>query len=247
MHSPFSLKNKTILITGASSGIGRATAIKCSEMGASLILLGRNKDRLQKTINMCVGENHSFKILDLANVDKRNEFIESAGVIDGLINAAGIVNTQLFNFLKEESLEEIMNINFFAPVSFIQKLIKSKKISNGASIVFIASVSGPEITYIGNASYSASKAAITGIAKTMALELAPKKIRVNCILPGMVHTGLLNSLSASSEDVRKDELNYPLGYGTPEDVAYAAIYLLSDASKWVTGINLKLDGGLTLR
>lgn len=247
MSSPFSLNNKTILVTGASSGLGRAISIKCSEMGASLILLGRNEERLKETKDMCEGENHIISIIDLNDSNKVEEFVKKTQSLNGVINSAGIVNTQLFKFLKEDSLSDIMNTNFFAPIRIIQKLIKNKKITNSSSIVFISSISGPEVTYIGSSSYSASKAAISGISKTMALELAPKHIRVNSILPGMIRTKLLNSIDSSTDDLKKDEQNYPLGYGSPEDVAYAAIYLLSDASKWVTGINLKLDGGLTLR
>lgn len=247
MNSPFSLQNKTILITGASSGLGRSIAIECSKMGASLILMGRNEQRLKETKDECNEGSHILATLDLNDEEKVDFFMESVPKIDGLINSAGIVNTQLFRFLKEESLKDILNTNFLAPVTFIQKLLKKKKINNGSSIVFLASISGPEVTYLGSSAYSASKAAITGIAKTMALELASKNIRVNCLLPGMVRTDLLNSIDASTEDLDKDEAKYPLGYGTPEDVAYASIFLLSDASKWITGTNLKLDGGLTLR
>lgn len=247
MNTAFSLKDKIILVTGASSGLGREISIKCSEMGATIILLGRNEVTLAETKEMCKGDKHAIVVLDINDKNKVDDFILTAPSFDGLVNAAGIVNTQLFRFLKEDSLGEIMKTNFFAPVSLIQKLVKNKKFTNGGSIVFISSISGPEVSVIGTASYSASKAAITGIAKTMALELASKKIRVNCILPGMIRTNLLDSISSSSEDLSKDEKNYPLGYGAPEDVAYAAIYLLSHASKWVTGINLKLDGGVTLR
>lgn len=247
MNSAFSLHNKTILITGASSGLGRSTAIECSRIGASLILIGRNEQRLSETKEKCKEGSCVLEILDLNNEEKVNSFVENTRKIDGLVNSAGIVNTQPFRFLKDESLKNIFNTNFFAPVALIQKLLKRKKIKNGSSIVFFSSISGPEVTYLGSSAYSASKASITGIAKTMALELASKKIRVNCLLPGMIRTDLLSNIDATSEDLEKDEAKYPLGYGAPIDVANASIFLLSDASKWITGSNLKLDGGLTLR
>lgn len=247
MDSPFSLQDKTILITGASSGLGRAIAVATSHMGASLILMGRNEERLNATLEMCKKGNHTLSVLDLNDSDKANDFVATVQKLDGIVNSAGIVNTQLFSFLKEDSLKEVMDTNFFAPVLFIQKLVKKKKINSGSSILFLASIAGTTITNLGYSSYSASKAAITGIAKTMALELASKRIRVNCLLPGMIRTELLNSIDSSSEDLKNDEANYPLGYGDPEDVAHATVYFLSDASKWVTGTNMLLDGGLTLR
>ncbi len=247
MESPFSLKNKTILITGASSGIGRAAAIECSKMGAIIIALGRNEMRLKETLSLLSSGDHKIALLDINNLNEVNSFIESIETIDGFVNSAGIINTQLFNFLKEESLKDIMQTNFFSPVLFLQKLIKKKKIVNGGSIVFISSIGGSEITSLGLSSYAASKSAINGISKTLALELSSKRIRVNNILPGMVQTELLDHTAFSEEDFNKDQAKYPLGYGQPNDVAYAVIYLLSNASKWITGTNLKLDGGFTLR
>jgi NAD(P)-dependent dehydrogenase (short-subunit alcohol dehydrogenase family) len=247
MESPFSLKNKTILITGASSGIGRAAAIECSKMGAIIIALGRNEMRLKETLSLLSSGDHKIALLDINNLNEVNSFIESIETIDSFVNSAGIINTQLFNFLKEESLKDIMQTNFFSPVLFLQKLIKKKKIVNGGSIVFISSIGGSEITSLGLSSYAASKSAINGISKTLALELSSKRIRVNNILPGMVQTELLDHTAFSEEDFNKDQAKYPLGYGQPNDVAYAVIYLLSNASKWITGTNLKLDGGFTLR
>lgn len=247
METPFSLNNKKILVTGASSGIGRSIAIECSKMGAEVILLGRNEERLQETIDSMKPGNHFFRILDLNNNQKVDDFINDIEPIDGFVNSAGIINTQLIAFLKEEDLRRIMETNFFGPSIFVHKLVKKKKINKPGTIVFISSLGGNETTSIGLAAYASSKSAILGLSKTMALELASKNIRVNCILPGMIRTELLDNIDVSTEDLSKDEENYPLGYGNPEDVAYAAIYLLSDASKWVTGINLKLDGGLTLR
>lgn len=248
MYNPFSLENKVILITGSSSGLGRAIAVEASKLGASLILMGRNRDRLEETLNLCEDRNvHKIFSIDLNNALEIDAFVSQLDKLDGVVNSAGIANTQLFNFLKEDSLKEMMATNFFSPILFLQKLFKKKKLNQNSSIVLLSSIAGTTITNYGYSSYAASKSAITGIAKTMALELASKKIRVNCLLPGMVKTALFNSIDSTAEDLIKDELNYPLGYGEPNDVAYAAIYLLSSASKWVTGTDLKLDGGFTIR
>ncbi|WP_431471797.1 SDR family oxidoreductase [Nonlabens sp. SCSIO 43208] len=244
----FLLRNKIIIVTGASSGIGKSIAVNCSLFGAQLILLGRNIDRLKETYNLLKGNNHAYFSLDLNDSEEVVKFCSQLNKIDGIVHSAGIVESQLFNFLKEDSLRKILDTNLISPIMLTKHLVKKKKFNKDSSIVFISSVSGPSITYLGNSSYSASKSAICGIAKTMALELASKKIRVNTILPAMINTDLINSIDSSSEDIELDKKNYPLGdYGKPEDVAYAAIYLLSQASKWMTGTDLKIDGGLTLR
>ncbi len=247
MNNPFSLENKKILITGASSGIGKETAIQCAKMGATIIALGRNKPRLENTLKSLSGEGHSMFSLDLNDSDAVTNFVAEIENIDGIVNSAGVIDTQLFNFLKEDSFQQLLNTNLVAPIMLIQKLVKNKKINKGGSIVFISSIGGPKITSLGLSSYAASKGAINAIAKTMALELSSKQIRVNCIMPGMVRTELLDETAFSAEDFQKDEEKYPFGYGKSQDVAFAAIYLLSEGSKWVTGTNLKLDGGFTLR
>ena len=248
MNNLFSLKDKVIVVTGASSGIGRATAIMCSQLGGNIILLGRNEERLKETLNFLENTGHLYFSLDLNEDDDVDIFIEKLDKIDGIVHSAGIVQSQLFSFLKKNDLENMLNTNLIAPALLTKKIIKKKKINKNLSIVFISSISGPNVTYIGNASYSASKSAVCGLAKTMALELAGKGIRVNTILPAMIETDLINSIDSSSEDIEKDKKNYPLGdYGKPDDVAASACFLLSSASKWMTGTDLKLDGGLTLR
>ncbi|MEO9954665.1 SDR family oxidoreductase [Nonlabens sp.] len=244
----FSLEGKTILVTGASSGIGKSIAIACSNFGAKVLLLGRNVDRLQLSMSLLKGVGHSFYSIDLNDGEAVINFCKDLPKLDGVVHSAGIVESQLFSFLKEDSFRNILDINLIAPVMLSKHLIKQKKVNKGSSIVFISSISGPAVTYIGNSSYSASKSAICGIAKTMALELAPKKIRVNTILPAMIETELIGSIDSSSEDIELDKKNYPLGgYGRPEDVASTVIFLLSPASRWMTGTDIKLDGGLTLR
>lgn len=247
MDNPFTLKGKTILITGASSGIGQATAIECSKLGGRVIVTGRNEDRLTKTMSNLIGDGHLMCIANLSNDSDLIELVDSLPEIDGIVNSAGIGNTLPFQFVNRTELINVFNINFFAPVLLSQKIIKTKKLKKGGSIVFISSIDGPIIAHVGNSIYGASKGGICAIAKNMAIELAVKKIRVNCVLPGMVETPLINMESITLEQQLADKKLYPLKrYGKPEEIAYAVIYLLSDASSWVTGSNLIIDGGFTL-
>ena len=224
MYNPFSLEGKTILVTGASSGIGRATAIECSRMGAKVIITARNEERLKETLEQLEGDDH------------------------GLVNNAGFTKLSLLQFVKEEDLKSIFQVNTIAPALLFQKLLKKKKIKKGASIVFTSSMAGLGCTSVGNSMYTASKGAISAYIKTAALELAPKSIRINAICPAMVNTGILEGGSVTKEQLKEDMKQYPLGrYGDPYDIAWAMIYLLSDASSWITGTNLILDGGLTLK
>jgi NAD(P)-dependent dehydrogenase (short-subunit alcohol dehydrogenase family) len=249
MINPFSLEGKKIIVTGASSGIGRSIAIECSKMGAVVTIISRSEENLITTLGLMIGDGHIVHPMDLNDEDKVREFVLQSSIYDGIVHSSGITQLMLMNFMKKKVLGDIMQTNFFAPVMLTQLLMKRKKIAQGGSVVFIASVAGVHITNLGNGAYSASKAAISGIAKTMALEYASKNVRVNCLLPGMVKTKMVNDLILSGGDVEKDEKNnYPLsGYGDPEDVAHATIFLLSSASKWMTGTNIKLDGGLTLK
>jgi len=246
-QNPFSLEGKTILVTGASSGIGRAIAIDCSKMGAKIVITARNEVRLTETFSSLAGQNN-LKIIADITMDKP-KIIESLPALDGFVNAAGIIGIQPFHFISEGEIKKMFEVNFFSPVLLAQQIIKKKLLKKNSSIVFISSLAGNVIASKGNAAYSASKSALTAIAKTMALELAFKRIRVNSILPGMVKTEMMESFlqSLTSEQLEEDEKKYPLGYGSPEDVALAAIYLLSDASKWVTGSSLIMDGGYSLQ
>jgi NAD(P)-dependent dehydrogenase (short-subunit alcohol dehydrogenase family) len=247
MYNPFSLEGKTILVTGASSGIGKAIALECSKMGASVIITGRNEERLNQTFELLEGCNHKKIICDFSSENSINEFSEQLSTLNGIVYAAGIVKTLPFQFISSKEINNIFDINFFAPVLLSQKLIKTKKISKEASIVFISSIDGPITVHAGNSIYAASKGAITAIAKNMAVDLAPKEIRVNCILPGMTETPLIHAEEITQEQLDENMKLVPLKrYGTPEEMAYAAIYFLSDASAWTTGANLIIDGGFTL-
>jgi NAD(P)-dependent dehydrogenase (short-subunit alcohol dehydrogenase family) len=247
MYNPFSLENKTILVTGASSGIGRAIAIECSKMGASVIITGRNEERLKETHAQMEGNQPDYIIADLSNSDDVQNLSESITLLTGLVNCAGLTKVLPFPFAERKDFEEVMEVNFFAPTELSRLLVKSKKLQKGASIVFISSVSGVYCSAVAGSIYSSSKGAINGLAKAMALDLAPKGIRVNCVNPGMIDTDIISDGKITQEQLKEDMKRYPLKrYGKPEEVAYAVIYLLSDAAEWITGSNLLIDGGYTL-
>lgn len=245
--NPFSLEGKTILVTGASSGIGRATAIACSRMGATLIVSGRNDNRLSETINMMSGSGHISVLGDLSTNDGRAAILEATERVDGIVHCAGISGHKVFQFLKEEEIKKMFDINFYTPLLLSRDLIKKKKINRGGSVVFITSTSGILSSYIGGTLYSSTKGALNGLIKGMAVELAAKGIRVNSVMPSMITTPIMDGGQLTNEQFEEDKKRYPLKrYGTPEEVAYAVIYLLSDASAWITGTNLLMDGGLSV-
>ena len=247
MYNPFSLENKTILVTGASSGIGKAIAIECSKMGAKVVITGRNEQRLQETYEQLEGAQPAYIVADLTKKEDIETLIKQRGSLNGLVNCAGLTITKPFKFLQEEDIQEVMTVNFNAPLLLTQLLIKKKKLQKISSIVFISSISGTKVSLIGNSIYSASKGAINGICKGLALELAPQQIRVNTVVPGMVETNIVSGGEIAEEQLEIDRQKYPLKrYGKPEEVAYAVVYLLSGASSWVTGSNLLIDGGYTL-
>jgi len=247
MYNPFTLKEKTIFVTGASSGIGKAIAIECSNMGAKVIISGRNEVRLKETLSNLKGDNHEYIIADLSIKEDLQTLYKGLPVIDGLVNCAGLTKVAPFPFATRDSFEEVMNVNFFAPTELTRLLVKSKKISKKGSIVFISSVSGVYCSAVASSIYSSSKGAVNGLVKGVALDLAPKGIRVNSVNPGMIDTDIFSGSAITQEQLNEDMKRYPLGrYGKPEEVAYAVIYLLSDASSWTTGSNILIDGGYTL-
>ena len=248
-YNPYSLEGKRVLVTGASSGIGRGIAIECSRMGAKVVLSGRNEARLQETLAMMQNpDEHQMLLADLAIDEDIQGLVDKIGEgLDGIVLCAGFTIVKPFKFVSPQDIEAIMDVNYKAPVILSQKLLKKKKINKSASIVFISSVSGVFVSAPAAALYSGSKGAVNGVAKAMALDLSPRGIRVNCVNPGMVDTNIFSKGDITQEQLEEDVKHYPLGrYGKPEDIAYAVVYLLSDASAWVTGTNLKIDGGLTL-
>jgi len=245
MSNPFSLNGQTILVTGASSGIGRQIAISVSQMGGRLVIAGRNAERLQQTLERLSGEGHQAIQGDLATPEGRERLIAACPPLNGLVNNAGTALLRPFKFTDDERLENLFDINFFAPFKLTRDLVKKKKILPGASIVFISSIA-PLVGTAGLSAYSSTKAAINGLTRTLSRELVSSKIRVNAISPGMVKTEMADQLEniIDSELAAADTARYPLGYGEPEDVANATVFLLSPASRWITGINLIADGGL---
>ncbi len=245
--NPFSLEGKTILVTGASSGIGRATAIVCSKMGATLLITGRNENRLNDTFSSLEGEGHKMTIADLSSTEGREQLLENVEKLDGVVHCAGISGHKVFQFLKESEIEGMFEINFNTPLLISRDLVKKKKINKGGSIVFITSTSGILSSYMGGCLYSSTKGALNGLIKGMALELASKSIRVNSVMPSMVSTPIMDGGQLTEEQFEEDKKRYPLKrYGYPEEVAYAVVYLLSDASAWTTGTNLLMDGGRSI-
>ena len=248
MYNPYSLEGKTILVTGASSGIGRATAIECSKLGAQVVITARNEQRLKETFDQLEGNNHLMVICDLADEKAIDQMVETIPHIDGLVNNAGYQEYVPIQFIKREKLEAMMSVNAIAPITILQKLLRAKKLTKGASVVFTSSLSGLGVNAIGNSMYAATKGALSAFVAGAAIDLAPKKIRVNAVCPGMVKTSLLDYGTVEEEDLQADIAAYPLGrYGEPEDIAYAIIYLLSDASAWVTATNMVIDGGVSAK
>lgn len=246
-YNPFSLAGKTVFVTGASSGIGRQTAIECSKLGAKVIITARNEERLQETYNNLQGDGHSMVLADLTTSEGLDNIVSVVSELDGIVLCAGRAMTSPFQFNTREKYDDVFNVNFFSPVELLRLLVKKKKIAKGGSVVFVSSVGGVLGFTLGNSIYGASKAAINSTMKFCARELAPKKIRVNSVNPGMVNTPLIKGGTISAEQHQADMERYPLKrYGEPEDIAHGIVYLLSDASSWVTGHSLVIDGGITI-
>lgn len=249
-YNPFSLEGKTILVTGASSGIGRGIAVECSKMGAKMVVNGRNVERLNETMSMLEGEGHMAIAADLSKQEEIDNLVAQCPAINGVVHSAGIPKICGVKHIERNLLEEIVNVNEIAPILLTSGLLKKKKLQKKSSIIFIASISGVCVANVGEAPYSTTKGGLAGFTKGAAYELAAQGTRVNTICPALVPTSILGlSNEMFSEQQLKDTMygRYPLKrVGTPEDIANGAIYLLSDASSWVTGINLIIDGGYTL-
>lgn len=247
MYNPYSLKNKTILVTGASSGIGRATAIECSRLGAICWLTGRDEERLKQTFSMLKGDEHHYVVADISTDDGIEFLVSALPALDGVVCNAGINKTSPIYFLKQTELEEVLNINIISPIILIRSLAAKRRIKSQASIVFTSSIDAvvPAIT---TAAYGASKAALTNFMKVCAKEFASRKIRSNAVHPGMTETPILDEMKMTTEEMAQDRQLYLLKrYGRPEEIAWAITYLLSDASAWVTGSVLTIDGGYSIR
>ena len=241
--NPFTLEGKTILVTGASSGIGQGIAVTCSKMGAKVIINGRNTIKLQETSSLMESDSAIIMAGDLTDAETLVSLVGALPKLDGVVHCAGRGQRIPCKDLQEENLSQVMEVNFKAPVMLQAELLRQKKINKAASIVFIASIASWSPSF-GNSVYSASKGAIISYANCLALGLAPRKIRVNCISPAMVWTDLILTDGTDVDQLKEDEQKYPLKrYGTPEDIANLTVYMLSDASTWMTGSNVKISGG----
>lgn len=250
-YNPYSLEGKTILVTGASSGIGRATAIECSKMGATVIITARNEGRLKETLDSLekkFGQTHQMLLADLSKEEEIIKLVDLQPILDGVSLNAGIVKTLPVKFINHDALSEVLNVNMIGPVILTQRLLKKKKLQKGSSVVFTSSIGGVMISTIGNTMYGISKGGLNAFMKGLALEMASLGIRSNSVNPGFVATNILSAGVISEEQLKENMAKYPLGrFGKPEDIAHAIIYLLSDASSWVTGHTLVVDGGMILK
>ena len=246
MYNPYSLEGKTILITGAASGIGKETAIESSKMGAKIVAVDLNADGLNALVPQLEGEGHLTFDGNLCNDEFLKLLAENAPVLNGVFLCAGVSDTTLVKFLTEEKIDRVFNINVKAPVMMLKYLLKKKKVADGGSLVWMSSY-GAEKVEPGLGIYAASKSAVNGFMRAYAKELIGKKIRSNSIMPMMIKTELISTLTTiSEEDWKKQEATYPLGFGAPQDVARVAMFLFSDASRWRTGTQFKMGGGSDL-
>jgi len=254
MNDPFSLKGRNILITGASSGIGRKCAVECNAMGAGVIIIGRREDKLKEVFSQLHGKGNLFFVQDITRYDELDTMVADAftknGPVDGFINSAGIDLTMPLTAMSHKHYETLFSTNVIAGFELARIISKKKYVSTaGASFVFISSVMG----LVGNVAltaYCCSKGALIAGTKAMALELAAKKIRVNCISPAFIEdTEMTEKMFADMTEENKNTMQarHPLGYGRTEDVAHGSVYLLSEAAKWVTGTNLIIDGGYSAK
>jgi len=246
-NTPFHLHNKIIFITGASSGIGRQIALSTAEMGGKLIITGRDKNKLEETLKLLKGGGHIAFIADLNNLEQIDDLIKKLPKLDGVVMNAGISEAYPIKYLTSQKIQETFNVNYNAVVLLMAGITRQKKLIKGASIVFTSSISS-SFPPKGGAMYSGSKAAIENFSKVLALEQFQQKIRSNCITPSMVKTNLYEDLekTVTKESMDTHIKQYPLGVGFPEDVANCAVFLLSDASRWITGTSIIVDGGFSL-
>lgn len=243
MTNPFSLQGKTLLITGASSGIGRQTAITASQLGAQIVLTGRNQAALESTQASLSGTGHQSIPADLTQATDRQKLVAACPPLQGVVHSAGITSHMPVKFLRPEDLQQLLDINFQVPVLLNALLLQKKRISRPAAVVFVSSIAA-QYPYFGGALYSGSKAALEAYSKTLSMEWAAKGIRSNCVAPSFIKTPMIEQTAETVSQASLDRFEkiHPLGFGEPEDVAHSIVFLLSDAAKWITGTTLKLGG-----
>ncbi|MCR4768700.1 MAG: SDR family oxidoreductase [Bacteroidaceae bacterium] len=245
MDNLLSLQGKHILVTGASSGMGKVFAQMAAAQGARVSLLARNEERLKVTLESLEGEGHDFCTCDLTEDDQLTDIVNKIDQLDGIVLCAGINDFVPVKFIKQEKISKMFQTNYFSQLILVQKLLKKKLINKGASIVFISSISSM-LGVQGTLLYASSKGAINSAVRVLASELANQRIRVNAICPGIVKTEMLSGTNVDEDVFTKQEALYPLGLGTPKDVGGAVLFHLSDASRWLTGQCMIMDGGFTL-
>lgn len=245
--NPFTLEGKTIFISGASSGIGKGIAQECAHMGATLIITGRNEDRLNQTLCSLEGEGHKAIIADLSDIEGVKSLVSELPKLDGMVLAAGIVEMMPVLFATREKFDKIYDTNLFNPIELLRLVVKKKLFNKGLSVVAIASIAGISDFCPANGIYGSGKAALQSFLKFAALELAGKDIRVNTLSPGMILTPMHSNGAVEEEKLLETVGKVPLKrWGSPKDIANGAIYLLSDASSYVTGTDICIDGGYIL-
>ncbi|MEI6060480.1 MAG: SDR family oxidoreductase [Bacteroidota bacterium] len=244
MTELFSLQGKTIFVTGASSGIGRQAAIDMSAAGARVIVSGRDQVRLSETMAALHGSENISLLANLLDFESFNSISEQLPLLDGVVYSAGVTSHLPAKFISSDDISQVMQLNYMAPVLLTSALLKKKKVAKGASLVFLSSIT-TKYPYYGGALYGSSKAALEAYSRVLSIELAAKGIRSNCVSPSFVRTSMVEASGKTigNEVLEKFEKMMPLGFGDPSDVSNAIIYLLSDASKWVTGSNMVLGGG----
>ncbi|MCO3810633.1 SDR family oxidoreductase [Pseudomonas aeruginosa] len=247
--NPFSLSGRRILVTGASSGLGLAIAQSCARMGAELIVTGRDQTRLDgclTTLQSISELPHRAVQADLRVAEERAAVVAAVdSEIHGLVHSAGISRLCPVRMMTEAHLHEVQSINVDSPMLLTQALLKRNLVVPGGSILFIASIAA-HIGVAGVGAYSGTKAALIAMSRCLAMEVVKRNIRVNCLSPSLVETPLLDAATQTVGSMDGQRSNHPMGFGKPEDIANAAIFMLSDASRWVTGTTLVMDGGLTI-
>lgn len=250
MYNPYSLENKVILVTGASSGIGKATAIECSKLGASVVITARNEQRLKEvfdSLDTSFGQTHKMIIADISTPSAVGELVSQLPPLDGISSNAGtVVGNRPLKFLRDDEVLSLMQVNSLSHLTLLRQMFKKKVLKTGASCVLTASIGGNWSFTPGNTAYGMSKAALQSLSRYAAIEFAPRMVRCNCVCPGMIDTPLINSGVLTEEDNAKD-INMYLSkrYGRPQEVALTTAFLLSDASSFINGTSIVIDGGFT--